>query len=509
MRNFDSEFCGSLPLHNINLIQPHGALLVLDPDDLVIVQASLNTAAILNVEPPELIGKPLQHFLSEKLARDAERAAAAAAGPLMPLRLRLQTPGGARELTGLFRPSQGCVLLELEAHEDNDQQDGTSFGGLYGEMKKIMSAVALTKNVEAACTAAVAELKRFSGFDQVMIYRFDADWNGTVAAEMREEGMPSYLNLRFPASDIPKQARALYGRNPYRLIASREAAPVGLTPVINSLTAGFTDLSDCSLRATTPVHIEYLGNMGVAASMSTRILVNGALWGLVSCHHRAPRYPTYETCSVFELLVGVLAGKIAALEASEEAAGRSALQRSEAQVLEKIYSLGNLRNALLEDNGEAISRLIGVSGIAIVEGRHIHRCGIGPETEEIREMVYWLQAAGLTKTQHWQRLSDVYEPANSFTAEASGLVCLPLRPAQGDYILGFRPEVIQTVDWGGNPNNAITFEPDGKKYHPRASFRLWQETLRGTALPWMSYELEAAERMRNYVQEFLLREVYI
>lgn len=509
MKNLDSEFCGSLPLHNINLIQPHGALLVLRPDDLSIVQASGNTASVLTIEPAELIGKPLRHFLSTKAALDAERAAACAAGPLMPMRIRLQVPNGARELTGLFRPSQGCILLELEAYEESSSENGSSFGGLYGEMKGIMSAVSMTQTIEEACAAAVTELKRFSGFDQVMAYRFDADWNGTVAAEVREEDMPSYLNLRFPASDIPRQARALYSRNPYRLIASRAAAPESLTPIINPLTGGFTDLSDCSLRATTPVHIEYLGNMGVAASMSTRILVNGMLWGLVSCHHRTPKYPTYETCSVFELLVGVLAGKITALEAAEESAGRATLQRAEAAVLEKLYAVRNLQTALLEEDGTALKSLLGVTGVAIVEGKHIHLSGATPSAEAVREMVYWLQISGPSKTAHWERLSDVYEPAAAFTDTTSGLVCLPLRPAQGDYILGFRPEVLQTVAWGGDPSTAITFEADGKKYHPRASFRTWQQTLSGTALSWKSYELEAAERLRNYIQEFLLREVYI
>lgn len=509
MKNLDSEFCGSLPLHNLNLIQPHGALLVLNPADLTIVQASQNTASVLTVDPAHIIGKPLRQFLSTKGALDAERAASCASGPLMPLHIRLQTSKGARELTGLFRPSQNCILLELEAYQEGDGDGGASHSGLYGEMKGIMGAVGMTQNLEEACHAAVAELKRFSGFDQVMAYRFDADWNGTVVAEIREEGMPSYLNLRFPASDIPKQARALYGRNPYRLIASREAAPVSLTPVINPLTGSFTDLSDCSLRATTSVHVEYLGNMGVSASMSTRILVNGALWGLVSCHHRTPKYPTYETCSVFELLVGVLAGKIAALEAAEEATGRAASQRSEAVVLEKLYAVRDLSAALLAEDGTAMKNILGVSGIAVVEGKNIRLSGATPPAEAVREMVYWLQASGSGKTERWERLSDVYEPATSYTETASGLVVLPLRPAQGDYLLGFRPEVLQTVDWGGDPSTAITFEADGKKYHPRASFRIWQQTLSGTALPWKNYELEAGERLRNYVQEFLLREVYI
>jgi len=508
MRNLDSEFCGSLPLHNINLIQPHGALLVLDGADLSIIQASQNTASVLNIEAADLIGQPLQKFVSDEAFPELERAALAAEGTIMPVRVRLITPSVARVLTGLFRPSQGCVLLELEAYVEGSSTIGSPLGGLYTEMKKMMAAVGSTHTAEEACAAAVFNLKSFAGFDQVMAYRFDAEWNGTVVAEVREEDMPSYHKLRFPASDIPKQARALYSRNPYRLIASREATPVGLAPIINPLTGGFTDLSDCSLRASTPVHIEYLANMGVSASMSTRILVNGKLWGLVSCHHRSPKFPTYETCSVFELLVGVLAGKITALEAEQEAADRAAMQPLEAAILEKLYSLRSLQDALLHNNGSVLKSILGVSGVAVVQGRNIRLSGDTPSADAVREMVYWLQGAGTSATAHWERLSEAFEPAAEFSDVASGLIALPLRPAQGDFVLGFRPEVVQTVDWGGDPSTAITFEPGGQKYHPRASFRIWQETVRGTALPWKSYQTEAAERLRNFIQEFLLREVY-
>ncbi|RYF96318.1 MAG: GAF domain-containing protein, partial [Chitinophagaceae bacterium] len=277
--------------------------------------------------------------------------------------------------------------------------------------------------------------------------------------------------------------------------------PVRLYPVINPITQSFIDLSDCNIRSVASVHLEYLGNMGVQSSMSTRLIVNDGLWGLISCHHRTAFHPGYEMCTVFELLSDVIAAKIAALEKETDYRLGEELQSIRSYLAERLYAGTGISDALVKGE-QTILDLLNVEGIAMCLDKTIKLFGKTPDEEQTRNLVQWLQLEGAVETQATSSISHLYEGGNQFTDVASGMIILPVRPESGEYIIGFRPEVIQQVNWGGNPNEAIQFEADNKNYHPRHSFSTWQQQVKHTSLPWHQQEIAIAEQFRTMFLQY-------
>lgn len=310
--NYDSEFCGRLPLHLINLIQPYGILVVLNKTDFKILQVSENVEAITGLQPAQVVSKTLADFITAEQFQLIREKFAAGVNGKIPVRLSFTANASTYNFLGLMQGKDNYLLLEMELAGTNGQEE--LFTDVYQEVRFAMSEINQTESILDVCNVAIKELKRLSGFDKIMLYKFDENWNGEVIAETMEEGMDSYLGLHFPASDIPKQARALYFKNPYRLIPSIDYTPVKIYPILNSLTGGFIDLSNCNLRSVPAVHIEYLRNMCVMASMSTAIIKDEQLWGLISCHHKSEKYLNFEMCSVFELMAGIISSRINVIE---------------------------------------------------------------------------------------------------------------------------------------------------------------------------------------------------
>lgn len=488
-----------MPLNQTNLIQPHGFLLVADKQNLKILQASENTLQYTGIAATDLLHQDLAQWMPEGAGHLQEQVRNGVEGKI-PYRFSF-TPD---HPFGMVHVKDGYIVVEVEAQQEG--QD-SSFMSKYQELKFSMSVLEAAATTVEACEIAARELKKISGFDKVMIYRFDEHWNGEVIAEEKEEGMESYMGLKFPASDIPKQARDLYRRSPWRLIPNISYEAVRLYPVINPLTNAFTDLSDSNLRSVAGVHLEYLRNMKVTASMSTRILRGDQLWGLIACHHRSPKYLSYEMCSVFELLSNVISSRIVSVGERDTFEFKSSRQKLHAQLVEDVYREDSLAGGLLNRESELLE-LLSAEGVALVIDRQVETFGRVPERGDIEDLVYWVQAKGPSGIYHEPGLSSVFEPASKYIGTASGILALPVQPEKGNYIFAFRTEEVRNVSWGGNPNEAIRFEADGRNYHPRNSFRLWQETVRGTSAPWTVEEIEMAEQFRNFVVEYTLNKIY-
>lgn len=493
-KNYDSGFCGTLPLHIINMIQPHGWLVVLDKTNFHIVQVTENIEQLLLRTPEEAVGMPLSAFVSPEEFETFRNKVAAGVPPKMPFYFSFNNSKGPDCLT-LVHDKGSYLILELERASE---KTNASFIDVYQDLKVSLAAIDRATTTEEVCYNALQELKRISGFDKIMLYQFDEDWNGTTIAEVMEPGMTPYLGLRFPASDIPKQARDLYQKNPYRLIPTREYTPVRMYPVINPVTGAFIDLSDCNLRGVPAVHLEYLKNMEVVASMSTRIIKNEKLWGLISCHHRTAKYLDYEMCSLFELLSGVISSKISSIHNREEFSFNARLNEIQSGLVKQVVESKNLSEGMF-DNKFNILQLLNVGGAALVNAKHIQTTGDVPSSEQIQDIVYWIQHNQPDAVYHVNNLAEVYDNAELFSNVASGMIVLPIDVDKGEYIIGFRPEVVQEVNWGGNPNEAINFEKDNLTYHPRNSFKLWQQVVRNTSAPWRDGEIAAAEGFRNFI----------
>lgn len=490
-KNFEAEFCGKVPLHQTNLIQPHGVLLIVKKDDFSILQGSENANLVFAVPVTELVAQKLTSFIPDQEANQLSRLFNSNLAGKLPFSL---TVNGNRFLAVVEMQADYYILeIEKEPHADGNE---VSFLAIYQEVKMSMAAIESCATTDETCVVVAKELKKLSGFDKVMVYQFDHDWNGDVVAEEMEEGMESYFGLKFPASDVPKQARELYKKSPYRLIPTNEYEPVRLYPVINPLTNAFTDLSATNLRSVAGVHLEYLRNMKVTASMSTRILKDGELWGLIACHHRTPKYLSYEMCSVFELLSTVITAKISAMQNHDSYAYKAAKQVMQQTLVQRVLSNGGITA-----EKEILLQLLDADGIAIATSRYTETTGITPTQQEIEDLIYWLQANSITGVYHQPSLPQVYEAAEGFATVGSGLLALPVEIEKGDFILAFRSEAVQKIAWGGNPNEAVQFESDGKRYHPRASFGIWQQTVRQTSLPWRQETIEVAEDLRNFLIE--------
>jgi light-regulated signal transduction histidine kinase (bacteriophytochrome) len=396
-------------------------------------------------------------------------------------------------------------ILELEKSSKNEERH---FTRVFQEIKYSIAVIENANTVKESCEAAINELRKISGFDGVLMYRFDRDWNGTVIAETKDERLEPYLGQTFPASDIPKQARDLYLKNPYRLIPNRDFKPNRLYPVINPLTNAFVDLSDCNLRSVPAVHLEYMKNMGIKASMSIRVIRNDKLWGLISCHNIEPVTVSFELCSIFELLSSVISNKITSILNKEEFERTSQLQEIKSAIIDRVYTESDIIKGLTGQEHLNILNLFGATGAAIMLDGRSETIGDVPDTDAIENLGLWLEGKCVNSVFSSGNLSDQYEDAREYAGLGSGLLVVPIDGNKGEYVICFRPEIIETINWGGNPNEALTFEPDGKNYHPRNSFKLWQQQVRNTSSPWLHDELEIAENLRSFLFEFRIRQIY-
>jgi len=495
--NYDSEFCGKLPIHLINTVQSYGALLVLERENLRIIQVSENVEQLFHQPVTALINTSIGDYVDDKAFTFLHQVATTDKIP------QIWTIGGQRHLS-LVHVKDNYILVEVELTIHNEEQQ-RSFVSIFQEVKYSMSLIQSAASTVDVCKIAARELQRLSGFDKVMIYRFDEEWNGTVIAETIRRGveMESYLGFTFPASDIPRQARELYLKNPYRFIPDSNYQPVRLYPVMNPLTRSFIDMSDCNVRGVAAVHLEYLANMGVTASMSTRLLHNDRLWGLIACHHRKARQLPFELCSIFELLSQVISARIHSLQNKEKHEFATHVQETYTRLVEQVYDRNDINKGLLDGN-TSLLHLFSAQGAAMIRDDKIFTVGAVPDNEAIRELIFWLQTRRHDRILHTEQLSADFDKASDHIGIASGLLAIPINPARDEFVLIFRAEVKKVIDWGGDPSGRIVYE-DEKNYHPRHSFKQWRQIVNGAALPWKEEELMAGTTLRSFLYEFTNR----
>jgi two-component system, chemotaxis family, sensor kinase Cph1 len=487
IKNYDSEFCGNLPIHMINVLQPYGALIVVNKDLNEIIQVSENVASLVNRPLSELIGLPITALLNNQPTFSTNEK--------VPTVIEIS----GHKYLGFIHNKPTYYIIELNLESESEALDG-SFIDVYLELREVMRLIENTSSLNAAAEKVAKELKKISSFDKVMIYRFDENWSGYVIAEEKEDDMESYKHFTFPASDIPKQARNLYEKNPYRFIPDTGYKPVKLHPVINPATHTFIDISDCNVRGVTTIHLEYLSNMNVCASMSTRILKEGKLWGLIACHHKTPVRMNFRICAIFELLSNIFSSKISALEDKENHLFNSALTEMYTSIVEETVKSGNVAESLLSDD----TNLLGLfnAGGVVITGKTNVKKGKVPDAQDVEDIMFWLQTMDNQDIYVTDRLPEAYDYAAEYTSIASGMIAIPIDVSDNEYILIFRPEAVQTINWGGNPQTRINFEEDMKTYHPRFSFKLWQELVKGVSVPWRKEEIAMAVNLQEFLRDF-------
>jgi light-regulated signal transduction histidine kinase (bacteriophytochrome) len=387
--------------------------------------------------------------------------------------------------------------------ERADGDPGT-FDEVYPHVREFLDAVQGTSDVAALTALATREVRRMTGFDRALLYRFDADWNGEVIAEDRNERLPPYLGLRFPASDIPAQARELYRTNRLRLIANANYRATPIEPALNPLTGKPIDLSASVLRAVSPVHLEYMRNMGTMASLSISLMRDGQLWGLIVCHNRDPARVPYHIRTACDFVAQVLSMQLAATEASTLSDRRHQLRTVQNRLLAHMAAADHFIDGLLSHPGDLLA-LTRAHGAALVVGGAVHLIGETPRMRQVQDLVAWLGSQARQDMVVTDCLAKLMPGGARIKDQASGVIAVSISQLYDSYILWFRPEVIRTVSWGGDPHKRAEVDPSGLRLHPRKSFEAWAETVRLCAAPWNPAEAEAAAELRTAVVDIVLR----
>ncbi|WP_135467076.1 ATP-binding protein [Crenalkalicoccus roseus] len=493
--------CDREPIHIPGSIQPHGHLLAFEPRELRLAHASAAAGPVLGRDPAQAFGRRFAELFAAEAAPTFEAALRA-----------LPNPGVARQLGPLcgasgeafqaiaHRSPDGFVVLELETMPEDSQAGGVAPEALYPAIRDAFDRLRRAISIEELTAVAAAEVRRLTGFDRVLAYRFEPNWDGVVVAEDRNDRLPSYLGLRFPASDIPAPARRLYELNPQRLIADMDYAPV---PILAARAeAPPLDLTFATLRSVSPVHLEYMRNMGTPASMSISLLREDRLWGLLSCHHAAPRRVPFALRNACDLIGQMLSVRVAAEEATAHAEARSRLKGLEGRLLARMAMSARFPEGLAAVPADLLG-LAGATGAAVLTMEGCILVGRAPPEAAVRRIAAWLSERGVEEVFHTIHLAAELPEMAEIADRASGLLAVPVSRLHPSYVMWFRPELVRTVSWGGDPRKPAAPAPD--RLHPRRSFEIWKETVRRRAAPWSAAEIEAARDLRSAILRIVLR----
>ncbi|WEK07825.1 MAG: ATP-binding protein [Candidatus Pseudomonas colombiensis] len=489
--------CANEPIRTPGAIQPHGVLLTLSEPEMRVVQVSANVQALLGKAVDDVLGAPLALLLGEDYAQQVQLAAQQH-HPLDAPELYFTLNGGVFE--GFVHRHQGVLVLELEVQAKPIESLGAD--GRLNNLGRMLQRLHAAKSLEALYDVSVKEIQAITGYDRVLIYRFEEEGHGQVIAEASSPSMEVFQGLFFPASDIPEQARELYRTNWLRIIPDADYQPVPLVPKLRPDTGQPLDLSFASLRSVSPIHCQYMKNMGVLSSMSISLLKDDKLWGLISCGHRQPLHVPHELRSACQTIGQVLSLQISAMEALEVSRQRE----------EKVDTLALLNQAMIDSpenvfDGLAqqpalLMALTQAGGVAIIEDKQLHRYGNCPEPEEIRALHKWLQSSS-QKVFSSHQLSLVYPPAEAFTRVASGVLAMSLPKPVDNGVIWFRPEVKESINWSGDPSKPLNMEDSesGLRLRPRTSFEIWKVEMAGISTQWTPGDLFAANDLRRSALE--------
>ena len=503
-RPLDLTNCDREPIHLLAAIQPFGFLLSVT-SDWVIARASANLHSFTGVTAAAALGQPLGsifrpeaiHAIRNRvvLLRGPNAVERIFAVPLLKAGAGEIVPQGAFDLAIHFSGSGMVIEAELARGESLDAAN---------QVRTLMARLSQAEGLKAFLNESARQVRALTGFDRVMVYRFDHSGAGEVVAEALKTGTDSFLGLNYPASDIPTQARALYLRNVFRVIADVNDAPVPIVPALDSTGQPF-DQSLSVLRSVSPIHIEYLRNMGVQASLSISIVVDGRLWGLFACHHYAPRLPSFAQRSAAELYGQMFS---LMLESREHRASAEYESRARAATDRMMVAIGQDGTLLQSAQwlAEGLMDIIPADGVGVVlSGGSPAFTGLVPNPEQFDRIVKVLVATtsgGVTTT---DRIADLVDGASAHAHLAAGMLAIPVSRAPRDFVILFRAERLRTVRWAGNPEKPVEYGPHGARLTPRKSFEEWSQLVKGKAAPFTEAELRVARAVRTALLEVVLR----
>ncbi len=492
----DLTICDREPIHLLGAIQSFGFLISVSADWLV-SRASENLADHIGTAWEDALGKPLDKILSEQAVHDIRNRLAYLQGEdsverLLRIRLKPDLP----EYDVAIHFSQRMVVIEGEPSGPVGHED---IGITVRSMLMRQSQAQSMQNFQLS---GVRQIRAITGFDRVMLYRFDQDGAGEVVAESAVSKLETFLGLHYPATDIPKQARALYVRNVLRVIADLEDPGSRIMPQLD-INGQPIDLSMSVLRSVSPVHIEYLLNMGVRASLSISVICEGRLWGLIACHHYGPHRPTLEQRTAAELFGRMFSMMLESREREETAAYE---QRSRA-ITDRLMAVVASDAFLLNDPewiGETIGAAVPNDGVGVYIDGRVALSGMAPNESQFRALTRDLSLGAASQIVTTDCLSRLHPAAGAYAERAAGMIAIPISRAPRDYVILFRSEQVRAVRWAGDPQKAMEEDANGVRLSPRKSFEAWRQLVQGVSDPFTSAEQRVAEAVRTSLLEVVL-----
>ena len=503
----DLTDCEREPLHLIQVIQPHACLLVADAETLVVEVASENTAEHIGRDWRTLLGQPLDTFLEAGLVGRIRRCAAPGAEQRHPFRINFAVGGEVLGRQIICRRDGARLLLEIEP-----AQEGLETAAFQERLGEAIAEVQGLTNYATMFQEVTEVVARISGYHRVSLYRFDPEYNGEVIAEVIQPHHESWLNLRYPASDIPRQARELYFRNRVRMLSDAVAPQVFLrkhdaTPAGQPAPEWSLDLTAVDCRGLSPVHAEYLANIGTAATMSIAIILDGRLWGLFSLHHDTPRYLDFELRGFLKFIGQIFSGHLALQAATEYRRRVLEVNVNRSRLGDQISESQEIGPALTEGAVTLLAIIKGVHGAAVAVEGEVHRLGRAPSAEQLDVIAEYVKREGDDPTVFTSdHLCGELPEAEAFKDTCAGMLLVWLDRERGEYIAWFREEIVRHVNWGGRPEKLeVATEGGGVRLAPRKSFAKYAELVNDRSEPWTDAEIDAALALRSHIKDVVLR----
>ncbi|MFW2589308.1 HWE histidine kinase domain-containing protein [Sagittula sp. SSi028] len=493
----DLTNCDREPIHRLGRIQSYGALVAVSSDWLV-QHASANLPEILGINVADALGRPLSELIYSDgfdRIRNGLRLVDSADATTRMFGVTLRASDVTYDVC--IHQSDALLIIEFEPKRATRGND------VVAEVYPHIAGLAKDGDLRRLARDAARSLHEISGFDSVMVYQFQPDHSGKVIAEYRADGEERYNGMMFPASDIPVQARALYARSLLRLIADVNDPGVEITPGTD-LTGAPIDLSLAVTRAVSPIHIEYLRNMGVEASMSVSIMREGRLWGLFACHNNSPRYIDYERRTAVEMFAHMFSYELGSHEERSRKEVELATRRLQTQLMGQMANGETLDKSILSVS-EDIRRVIPHDGLVLYENETFRSAGRAPTEDQTRAICQMLDrgaGVGVFATDH---LAAVLPEAADYADRHAGILAIPISKRPRDYLLLIRRPVVDVIDWAGNPEKPVTVGPNGTRLTPRKSFEVWTQKVYGRSAPWGVAERHAAELLRTVLLEVFLK----
>ena len=488
----DLNNCDKEPIHILGKTQSYGVLLAFDLNSLELVQYSDNLRTIFDASFINTLTSARDLLKEDELQRVLDT---------LQVKKSTSIEINLGDEIKLLIAHKNAEQLIVELEPKGDITDPVVY---QQQLTEIVTELTAASDEQDMCDRAADLMRDFLGYDRVMIYRFDENWNGAVVSEAKEARLESWLGLNYPATDIPQQARKLFLKQGVRIIADVNDTPVVIEPSLSPKTNNPLDLSNAELRASSPIHIEYLQNMQVGATLTAAIVYRNTLWGLVACHNYGPKFINYYKRLSANFLTQVFATQLGlrTTNTNLEIVNRSNNVRS--VLIEQMSQNWNIEEGLTNYETTLLD-LTEASGAAILLDGNLSVIGSTPSRDQIFELKEWLFEQEFDEEVYYTKsLRKASEKFDEFKEIAAGVLCVPISKGNQNALFWFKPERKETVHWAGNPDKAV-LSKSGEDLSPRKSFEKWLQEVDGQSQPWQDYEIAAAKALKQSISEIIIQ----